>query len=335
MEKKTLLIVDDAPDNITFLKSILEEDYNIKAAINGTTALKILRNQGMPDLILLDVIMPDINGYQVCEQIKSDPAMSEIPIIFVTSNTSADEVTKGFEVGGVDYVTKPYNPKELMARIRTHLELKDAMERMKSLAGKLGKYLSPEVYNSIFSGEQEVKVATTKKPLTIFFSDIVDFTPQADAMSIDELTHWLNNYMNQMAEITIKHGGTLDKFIGDAVMVFFGDPRSKGIQEDALSCIQMAKEMVEQANKMNIKIRIGINSGECIVGNFGSDNRMDYTIMGKEVNTAQRLESNSEGGHILISEGTYELIKDHVQCRENGKIQVKGINRLLMTYWVN
>lgn len=334
MEKKTLLIVDDAPDNITLLKSILEEDYNIKAAINGLTALKILKNQAPPDLILLDVVMPEMDGYEVCEQIKADEKISEIPIIFVTGNTSVEEVTKGFEVGGVDYVTKPYNPKELQARIKTHLELKDTLQRMKSLAGKLGKYLSPEVYNSIFSGEQEVKVATTKKPLTIFFSDIVDFTPQADAMSIDELTQWLNNYMNQMAEITIKHGGTLDKFIGDAVMVFFGDPKSKGIQEDAIACVQMAKEMVEQANKMNIKVRIGINSGECIVGNFGSDNRMDYTIMGKEVNTAQRLESNSEGAQILISDSTYELIHEHIPCRVNAKLQMKGINRLVTTYWV-
>lgn len=334
MDKKTILVVDDAPDNITFLKSVLESTYDIKAAINGATALKILKNKPFPDLILLDVIMPDLNGYEVCRQLKKEPITATIPIIFVTSNISTEEITKGFEVGGVDYVTKPYNPKELRARIKTHLALKDALDKMKIVAEKLGKYLSPEVFNSIFSGDQDVKVETAKKPLTVLFSDIVDFTPQSEIMSMDDLTVWLNNYMNKMAEITIHHGGTLDKFIGDAVMVFFGDPKTKGVKEDALSCIEMAKDMVKAAEAMNIKIRIGINSGPCIVGNFGSDNRMDYTIIGRNVNLAQRLEANSKTGRILISQAAYELIGDQIPCTVQGDIKVKGIDRLLTTYWV-
>lgn len=334
MEKKTILIVDDAPDNITFLKSILEGQYNIMAAPNGTIALKILKNRVRPDLILLDVIMPDIDGYEVCERVKSDPVISEIPIIFVTSNASPDEITKGFEVGGVDYVTKPYNPKELLERVRTHLKLQDAIEKMELLATKLGKYLSPEVYNSIFTGQQDVKIETSKKHLTVCFTDIVDFTPTAEKMSIEELTQWLNGYMNRMAEITLKYGGTLDKFIGDAVMVFFGDPKTAGTKDDAVNCVRMAKAMIQAAADMDVKIRIGINSGECVVGNFGSDNRMDYTIIGREVNSTQRLEANATAGRILISESTYELVKDEIPCESNGSLQVKGIAQAIETYWV-
>ena len=334
MEKKTIMIVDDAPENITFLKSVLEEDYNIKAAINGNTALKVLKNQPPPDLILLDIIMPDIDGYQVCRQIKENPGTMDIPIIFVTSNTSPEEITKGFEVGGVDYVTKPYNHKELVERIRTHIQLRDAVEKMKLIANKLGKYLSPEVYNSIFTGEQDVRIETSKKYLTVCFTDIVQFTPQAEKMTNEELTVWLNNYLNKMAEITIKHGGTLDKFIGDALMIFFGDPKTMGKEEDAITCVNMAKLMVEEAEKMNIRIRVGINSAECLVGNFGSERRMDYTIIGKEVNTAQRLESNAEPGKILISESTFNLVKRKIDCSLRGEIHVKGIERAINTYWV-
>lgn len=334
MDLKTVLIVDDAPDNITFLKTVLGSRYLIKAAISGEIALKILESQELPDLILLDVNMPGMDGYQISELIKQDPLKAEIPIIFVTSNASPEEVTRGFQVGGVDYVTKPYNPDELLARVKTHISLKDALEKMRLIATKLGKYLSPDVYNSIFSGEQDVKVHTTKKDLTVFFSDIVNFTPQTEKMSTEELTVWLNGYMNKMAEISIAYGGTLDKFIGDAVMVFFGDPKSKGTQADAIACVEMAKEMMRGAASLNIKIRIGINSGECLVGNFGSDNRMDYTIMGKTVNKAQRLEGASDPERILISQSTYELISGHIYCEPNGYIFLKGIDTQIMTYWV-
>lgn len=334
MKSKTILIVDDAPSNITFLKSVLEEQYVIKAAINGMTALKILNNQALPDLILLDINMPELDGYEVCRRIKSNPILKEIPIIFVTSNSSPDEITKGFEVGGVDYVTKPYNPNELRSRIQTHILLKDSREKLMILANKLGKYLSPEIYQSIFSGEQEVVVGSKKQNLTVFFSDIVGFTPKVEAMNSDELTEWLNAYMNKMAEITYKYGGTLDKFIGDAVMVFFGDPKTKGPEADALSCVEMAIEMVNAARKLNIDIRVGINSGECFAGNFGSESRLEYTIIGKNVNIAQRLESNAGPGKILISESTYDLIKSKVNCLNNGYIKVKGIERPLNTFWV-
>ena len=335
MDRKTILIVDDAPANITVLKGVLEGTYGIKAATSGQVALKILKSQAKPDLILLDIVMPGMDGYEVCRQIKGDPSSAEIPIIFVTSNTSPEEIARGFEVGGVDYVTKPYNPKELLARIKTHLQLRDALEKMRIMANKLGKYLSPDVYDSIFTGAQDVRIESSKKFLTVCFSDIVQFTPQAEKMSQEELTSWLNNYLNRMAGITLSFGGTLDKFIGDAVMVFFGDPKTRGREEDAVQCVSMAKAMVEEAKRLNIDIRVGVNSGECVVGNFGSENRMDYTIIGKDVNAGQRLESNAEPNRILISESTYRLIQDKIPCSHRGEIQVKGMARAINAYWVD
>ncbi|MBF0279989.1 MAG: adenylate/guanylate cyclase domain-containing protein [SAR324 cluster bacterium] len=207
-------------------------------------------------------------------------------------------------------------------------------EQLEALATKLAKYLSPQVYNSIFSGEREVKIETYRKTLTIFFSDIVGFTSQSEEMDTNELSLWLNQYLDRMAEIAIRYEGTLDKFIGDAVMVFFGDPTSEGEKKDAFNCVSMAMAMRQEAKNLGIKIRIGINTGECTVGNFGSESRMEYTVIGAPVNLASRLESNSKPGQILISDATYDLIGNFVQCEERELIKVKGIDRDLKTYWV-
>jgi adenylate cyclase len=212
--------------------------------------------------------------------------------------------------------------------------LKDKKEKIEALATKLSKYLSPQIYNSIFTGEKDVKIETYRKILTVLFSDIAGFTTTTDHMNEDELSQWLNTYLNDMANITLRYNGTLDKFIGDGVMIFFRDTETNGEKEDALRCVLMAMEMRERAKQLGMDIRIGINTGECTVGNFGSEDRMDYTIIGGNVNLASRLESNSEPGKILISQSTYELVKDSIHCESRGNVRVKGIDRDIMTYWV-
>ncbi len=207
-------------------------------------------------------------------------------------------------------------------------------EQMEALATKLAKYLSPQVYDSIFSGAREVKIETYRKTLTVFFSDIVGFTKIAEGMETEELSLWLNRYLDRMAELALRYDGTLDKFIGDAVMVFFGDPVSSGKQMDAFNCACMAMAMRQEAKRLGVDIRIGINTGECIVGNFGSESRMEYTVIGGAVNLASRLESNSMPGKILISGSTHVLIGNRVDCEERGPIRVKGIDRDIQTYWV-
>jgi len=164
-------------------------------------------------------------------------------------------------------------------------------------------------------------------------------------MEAEDLSTLLNNYLNEMTGIAIKYGGTIDKYIGDAIMIFFGDPETKGEQEDAVSCVSMAIEMRnrmiilrEKWKNMGIvnplHIRIGINTGFCTVGNFGSDERLDYTVIGSQVNLASRLESNAEPNQILISADTYLLVKNFISCREMGEISVKGISKPVMTYQV-
>ena len=153
-------------------------------------------------------------------------------------------------------------------------------------------------------------------------------------MDEETLVTWLNSYLNEMADVALRYNGTLDKFIGDAVMIFFGDPNSNGPQIDALKCVLMALEMKDRSELLNTNIRMGIHTGHCTVGNFGSEDRMDYTIIGGDVNLASRLETNAEPGRIQISDTTYELVKDYIECEPRGTVQVKGIERKIMTYWV-
>jgi class 3 adenylate cyclase len=340
LEKPTILVVDDTPENIEMLVSILRERYKVKAAISGASALKIATRKP-PDLVLLDIMMPDMDGYEVCERLKQNPTTHDVPVVFLTAKTEATEIVKGFEVGAVDYVTKPFNSAELLIRVNTHLELRIAqneLERKNSelevLANKLSKYLSPQVYRSIFSGEKDVAIETAEKTLTIFFSDIVGFTNTSEQMERDQLTQWLNNYLNEMAGIALRYEGTLDKFIGDAVMIFFGDPKTLGEQEDALQCVRMAIEMAAKAIDLGVHVRIGINTGLCTVGNFGSTDRMEYTIIGRAVNLAARLEQNAAPDQILISESTYGMVHEHIECEPFGTMRLKGIERDILAYSV-
>ncbi len=211
------------------------------------------------------------------------------------------------------------------------------------LSSKLAKYLSPQVYASIFAGKQEVKLASQRKKLTVFFSDIEGFTETADKMESEDLTQLLNQYLSEMSRIALEHGGTIDKYVGDALMVFFGDPETRGVKEDALACVNMAIAMQKRMDALGalwrnagverpLACRIGISTGYCTVGNFGSEDRMDYTIIGGAVNLASRLEHEAPAGGILISHETYAHVRDKVHCEAVGKIRVRGISDPVATY---
>ena len=224
-------------------------------------------------------------------------------------------------------------------------ELAEKTNVMEQLSNQLAKYLSPQVYDSIFSGKQEVKVESSRKKLTVFFSDIAGFTETADRLQSEELTELLNHYLTEMSQIALEHGATIDKYVGDAIVIFFGDPESHGVKEDALACVKMAIAMRnrmlalqhvwrESGIEKPLQCRMGIHTDYCTVGNFGSETRMDYTIIGGGVNTASRLETSAKPGEILISYETYAHVSDQISCEEQGEIEVKGIAYPVATYRV-
>jgi class 3 adenylate cyclase/PAS domain-containing protein len=218
-------------------------------------------------------------------------------------------------------------------------------QMLEALSSKLSKYLSPQLYKSIFSGEKNVEVASQRKKLTIFFSDIAGFTETTDLLESEELTSLLNQYLREMSSIALEYGATIDKFIGDAIMLFFGDPDTRGTREDAIACVKMAIAMQQRMRDLQaewrergqehvFQLRIGINTGYCTVGNFGSDERVDYTIIGNEVNLAARLQSHADLVCIILAHETYSLVKDTVYAEETGTITVKGFAKPVRTHRV-
>jgi class 3 adenylate cyclase len=209
---------------------------------------------------------------------------------------------------------------------------------LESVSAKLARYLPPQVYKSIFAGEQDVDIAPKRKKLTIFFSDIAGFTETVEALESEELTTLLNQYLTEMSKIAQIFGATVDKFIGDAIVAFFGDPVSRGPEEDATACVRMAMAMQQRMRELQsawrdrgleqtFELRIGITTGYCTVGNFGSADRLDYTAIGNAVNLAARLQATAERGEILLDGETQSLVKNHVMTEERGGVNVKGFSR--------
>ena len=207
---------------------------------------------------------------------------------------------------------------------------------------RLSKYLSPPLRKAILTGK-DVRAETEEKALTIFFSDMEGFTQLAERLDPEQLTSLLNSYLTVMSEIAFRFGGTVDKVIGDSIMVFFGDPESRGVRSDAVRCVSMAIAMRKAMQELQLRwqaegiehpvgLRMGINSGVCKVGNFGTENRLDYTLLGRAVNLVSRLESSADSNEILLSEDTYGLIGDSIHCIDKGQISIKGFAEPVKVY---
>ena len=222
-------------------------------------------------------------------------------------------------------------------------EAEKQQQLLQKASDRLSKYLSPQICEQIFS-DVEFDTGTGRKKLTIFFSDIVNFTSITESMEAEELSGFLNFYLTNMCEIALKYGGTIDKFIGDSVMIFFGDPQSQGLEKDALACCNMGLEMLAFVEKNEelfkekfnfpekLEIRIGVHSGICSVGNFGSDQRLDYTVIGRAVNVAARLEQAAPNNSMLFSNSTKSLLGDTFQVSDSIEVKAKGIDRPIIGY---
>ena len=226
---------------------------------------------------------------------------------------------------------------------KREVELSDKTEMLESLSSRLSKYLSPQVYSSIFSARDSVEIAPKRKKLTAFFSDIVGFTELVNSLESEDLTNLLNQYLTEMSKIAVDHGATVDKFIGDGIMAFLGDPISKGLEHDAKACVSMALAMQsrlaelrrgwrEKGFNKTFQLRIGIATGFCTVGNFGSKDRLDYTAIGNAVNIAARLQTFAESGGILLDNETYHLVKNTIGPAEEMQLSLKGFSKQIRAF---
>jgi len=222
--------------------------------------------------------------------------------------------------------------------------LKDKNAKLEKISNRLAKYLSPQIYKNIFESESENANEYKRKKLTVFFSDIKGFTSLSDSLDPDLLAELVNDYLSAMTDIALKHGGTIDKFIGDAILVFFGDPESDGLKKDASKCLSMAIAMQKKVSELDriwredrgitegLKVRIGISTGYCTVGNFGSVQRVDYTVLGSTVNLASRLESICQPKKILVAPETKTLLEKDFEFEAQEAIKLKGFSQPVIPY---
>jgi adenylate cyclase len=326
LKKQTVLIVDDAPDNLALMSSLLKDHYKTKIALSGEKALQIVMSQDPPDLILLDIMMPGIDGYEVCRRLKENKATSEIPVIFLTAKTDVEDEQKGLELGAVDYITKPVSPPIVLVRVKNHLMLQSAREYLKEknqfLENTFSRYVPSRVIDQLKETHVDEFLKMDKRQVSILFVDVRGFTAIGNQLSPEEVQEVVNSFLENMVKCVEEMEGMVDKFLGDGLMAIFGAPlRQEGHAWQALSAaVSMQKlhklwmEDRQAANKPAGAIGVGVATGDVVVGNIGTSNRMEYTALGHLVNLASRLCSAAEGGEILTIEATREQMNRHASA---------------------
>lgn len=344
MKDLKILAVDDKPDNIELISDIVDAlGYDVIKAFDGPQALAIVRTDP-PDLILLDVNMPGMSGFEVVSHLKADSETAQIPIILLTALSDVKHRVEGLGLGAEDYITKPFSARELAARIETRLRAKtenDGLrEAQKVIRATFERFVSSNVVDQLLKDPTTIKLGGRMQEITVFFADLQNFTTTSEQTEPEKLLNVLNKYHELIVQIIMDNSGTVDKFIGDAVMALYNTPLE--IDNHPLRAVQSAYQIRQAMAEFHkqfepefrMDVNIGIHSGTAVVGNVGAPQIMDFTAVGDTVNVAARLESMSNDGQILISEATYLMIQDHVTVRELGKVTFKGRTVPVMTYEV-
>jgi class 3 adenylate cyclase len=357
-EIATILVVDDTPANLALMVEILKPDYRTRVAINGEKALELVLGGDPPDLILLDIMMPGLNGYEVCRRIKERPETRDIPIIFVSAMGEVEDETRGLDLGGVDYVTKPISPPIVRARIRTHLavsrqarelaELNHTLERRVAQGvqelermGRLKRFFSPSVVELMLSGATDDPLRSHRREVAAVFVDLRGFTAFTETSDPEDVMLALNQYHTAMGELVMAYGGTLEHFAGDGMMIYFNDPVE--IDNPAAVAVEMAIGMqmrfavlAREWKKRGyaLSMGIGVAQGFATIGAIGYEGRRDYGVIGNCTNMAARLCGEAEGGQILISQRVQGFVADRVQTEPIGELTLKGFHRPVAAFAV-
>jgi class 3 adenylate cyclase len=321
-----ILIVDDTPANIQALSGTLKEKgYQISVATNGKQALEVV-GRVRPDLILLDVMMPEMDGFETCRLLKASNATHDIPIIFLTARTETADIVKGFELGALDYVSKPFNAPELLARVNTHLTI-DRLNRENERL--LLSILPASIARRLKSGD--AGIADHFPEVSVLFADIVDFTVMSSSMSPKPLVTLLDDLFTQFDELARRHRVEKIKTIGDCYMAVCGVPDPRFDHATALA--EMALEMIECLKQFNtshstsVRIRIGMNTGAAVAGVIGRS-KFIYDMWGDTVNTASRMESTGLPNRVQVTEQMQRALAAQFDFEERGEVEIKGKGRL-------
>lgn len=313
-----ILLVEDEPVNIQAVSGILKDQgYQVSVATSGAKALEVL-TRVRPDLILLDVMMPGMDGFETCQHIKASPELREIPIIFLTARTETDDIVKGFEVGAVDYVAKPFSGHELLARVRTHLSL----DRLHRENKRLLLNVLPEPIAEKLKSQQGI-LAERFEDVSVLFTDIVGFTPLSARLSPTELLELLNRIFSDFDELAASRGLEKIKTIGDAYMVAGGLPEPHPDHLAAMASLSLEMHRVVKEAFDGLSLRVGLHVGSVIAGVIGR-RKFIYDVWGETVNTASRLESHGAPERVHVSQPVYQRLAERFHFEARGVIELKG-----------
>ena len=346
-----LLVVDDNELNRDMLSRRLKSrGYAVMTADDGPQCLDLVKGQRF-DLILLDIMMPGMSGIDVLKVIRNRYSVAELPIIMATAKDQGTDVVEALTLGANDYVTKPLDFPVVLARVENQLSLKRAMEEIKRLANELekrnrfikhtfGRYLSEEVVDRLLDTEEGLALGGEKREVTLLMSDLRGFTSMADRFTPEQVVRMLNNYLGTMADLIVAHQGTIDEFIGDAILAIFGAPeRRPDDAARACACAIAMQVAMKEVNAFNVReglaeveMGIAVNTGQVIVGNIGSQTRAKYGVVGSHVNLAGRMEGFTVGGQVLVSASTLDKAGAALEVGQKVTFQAKGFKEPVDVY---
>ena len=343
-----ILVVDDTPQNVKLLADLLTvKGYAVVTAASGREALELVDKE-QPDLVLLDVVMPEMSGYEVCRKIRDNPATAILPVVLVTALDPAQERLKGLDAGADDFLTKPINQAELLARVRSLLRIKDLYDQLAELnktlekrvaeqvaqlerLGRLKRFFSPQLAELIVAGDADDPLKSHRREVTVVFLDLRGFTAFAETSEPEEVMGVLREYHAEMGRLILHHEGTLERFTGDGMMIFFNDPVP--VPNPAERALRMAVAMRDRVVELLGKWRkrgydldfgVGIAQGYATIGAIGFEGRWDYGAIGTVTNLSARLCGEARGGQILVSPRVAGVVEDLIETEELGPLVLKG-----------
>src|SRR3989454_2746182 len=365
-----ILVVDDNPVNVDILRPRLAvHGYEILTAADGEEALVVARAK-QPDLILLDVMMPKMDGIQVCRELRADSSLPFMPIILVTAKTDSKDVVAGLEAGGDEYLTKPVDQAALVARVQSMLRVKALHDTVQEQAtrlagqaaelrewnrtleqrvadqlaelqrvGRLKRFFSPQLAELIVAGGAEDPLKTHRRDVTVVFLDLRGFTAFAETAEPEEVMGVLREYHAEMGHLILHHEGTLERFTGDGMMIFFNDPVP--VPNPGERAVRMAVAMRRRVDDLAVGWRkrgydlafgLGIAQGYATMGAIGFEGRWDYGAIGTVTNLASRLCGEAKGGQILVAQRVASTVEDAAGLAEVGPLTLKGLLRPVPTF---
>jgi class 3 adenylate cyclase len=341
-----ILVVDDELHNRDMLsRRLRSRGFDVDTAESGEEALSAIWNERF-DLVILDIMMPGMSGIEVLTAVRKEHSATDLPVIMATALDASETTAEALGEGANDYVTKPIDFRALLARMQNQLRLRRAMATIENFARQLkvrnafirktfGRYVSDEIASDVLENPEGLEIRGEKRRVTILMADLRGFTSLTESLSPVEIVAILNNHLGKMAEIILAHRGTIDEFIGDAVLAFFGAPTSQDDDsERAVACAVQMQRAMEQVNAENhrqqlpdVEMGIGIASGDVVVGNIGSEHRTKYAAVGSTINLAARVESYTLGGEIIVDAATFESIGAIARAEPAREVQPKGFEQ--------